>query len=406
MFQKKIKFTFLFLFLNLIFISCGNISFEVPESTSTSESVGTSDTVYIFATDYTSSGQLYVASYTDSEASLANLGLTQLGSSAIIKKYDSSLYILHDGYSTVSTDNLQVIDLENNYEVTAQYSTGNGSNPHDVVVTNNRAFISLYNPSAEEYNITAEGKPADIIEINIDNGRTIGRYSFEDFLNDDGDLNANADKMILIGNTLYVLLQDLDSTTFAASSNGLLGMIDIENREVIGVIELNGRNPVSLATNSNQDKIFISFMATYDFSLGNFNTDEPYGGIEVIDIDSQTSEAFIDDDIFNGYIEFIQIYDDKLYILSSSYDSTNFTYTSKLSSITTDFTDFESELEIIEEDESDIRSFAIENDHLWISRRINESDSISSPSIDVFSLSSNEILGTVEPVTYGMSMAY
>lgn len=407
------KKTCLIFLLFFFCISCGSISVTTVKNDSDSNSSQTSENVspansqiFVYATDYVSSGQIYLAALTSGTTELTNTGLTYLGSSAIIRLFDDLLFILHDGFSAVSSDNVQIVDLNDQYSTIAQFSTGNGTNPHDVVVSGNSAFITLYNPSADENNTDPQGNPGDVIEMDLTTGEILNRYSFYDDLNDDGDLNANAHEMILVGSTLYVLVQDLESNTLQATSPGLLGMIDIENHQVLGVITLRGRNPVSMAINTDQDQIAIVHMATYDFSLGNFDTDEPYGGIEIVDLATQSSLAFFDDEDFGGYLERIKSDDENYYVTVSEFDVETFSYSSQLIRFAQNTTS-SLEYKIIDDSGTDIRDFVIDGDYLWVSRRqINTNSGLSEPKLEVLDLNTQESMGEIlELAAPGMSCA-
>ena len=154
-------------FLLIIFCAaCGSIKVQSAQTGDASESPAAIDSgVFVFATDYESSGQLYFASVTDGETNLYNSGVTLLGSSAIVRSFNDMIYVLHDGFSTGSNNNLQIIDPNDDYKTVLQQSTGDGTNPHDVLVNGESAFISLYNP----------GENGDVIEMNTSTGE-INRF--------------------------------------------------------------------------------------------------------------------------------------------------------------------------------------------------------------------------------------
>lgn len=360
---------------------------------------------YVFATDYQSSGQLYQASVSEGVASLANTGLSYLGSSAIIRVYDGLVYILHDGFSTVSTDNLQIVNPDNSYATLGQYSTGNGTNPHDVLVTGSRAFITLYNPTADEDNLDSEGHPADVIEMDTNTGEIVNRFSFQNYLSDDGDRNANADQMALSGNLLYVALQDLESNTFAANSSGLIGIIDITDNSVLDVIELQGRNPVGLVLSSNGTTLAVANMATYDFSLGNFDTSAAYGGIEIVDLETRQSLRLIDDADLGGFVERVESDGANWHAVVSEFNGATFSYSSRLLSAPQEAASAE-DFAVLDDSGTDIREIAVDEDVLWISRRqINTQTGLSEPELEAIDLATGTRIGELlTPAAPGMSM--
>lgn len=395
------------LFVSFTITACGSLdSLTIDPSGNATPSNNANSNLFVFATDYSSSGQLYLASLTDGETTLINTGVTQLGSAAIVKTQAESIAILHTGYSSVSSDNLQIIDPLNRYVTLGQHSTGNGTNPHDVVFSGTHAFITLYYPTAQTHNTDASGNPGDVIEMDTNTGSILHRYSFTPYLANDGDRNANADQMALVDNILYVTLQDLDADTFAASSNGLIGMIDINTQQVLGVIPLQGRNPFGMALNDDHTQLVVSNFASYNSSIGNYDTASPYGGIELVDLASQSSVAFIDDEDLGGYVERVRAGHNGYYVVVSRFDATDYTYTSKILRLPQD--DFQlSRVTTIDDNESDIREIAIDDHYLWVSRRqINVESGLSDPKIDVVDLNSGLQAGsTLTPSVPGMSIA-
>jgi hypothetical protein len=380
-------------------VTCGSVSQQIADGvTPNSDISGATDSaIFVFATDFISSGQLYRASLSDEETSLTNSGVTLLGSSATIKVFDEVIYVLHDGFSAVSSDNVQVIDPNNDFATTAQYSTGNGTNPHDLIVIDHRAFISLYNPSADS---------GDVIEMDLDSGEILYRYSFHDFLTDDGDLNANADQMVLVDDVLLICLQDLESSTFEATTTGKVGMIDTTEHRVLGAFDLEGRNPVDIVASDDGTRVFVADMATYDFTLGEFNTTSAYGGIEVVDLATQSTQVFIDDTDLGGYVERLKTSSDTVYAVVSHFDDATFTYASRIARLTQDIATND-DLTIFEDFTTDIRDIQIDGDYIWISRRVSgANDDTSSPRIDVLDIASGIQIGnSLVPAAAGTSLA-
>lgn len=377
-------------------VACGEIVTQSLDDTPATDESPASSTAFVFATDFASSGQLYMARLVGETTSLTNTSVSLLGSSAQVRYAGGLVYILHDGFSAISSDNLQILDAQDDFATIGQFSTGNGTNPHDVAIDDDTAFISLYNPSADADNVDADGNPGDVIEMDTATGVITRRFSFADYLDDDGDPNANADQMVRVGDMLYVCLQDLESSSFDAVSSGLIGMIDLENHVVAGVIELVGRNPVGIAASSDGERLFIANMASYDFSLSDFDTSEPYGGIEVVDIDSRATTLFIDDEDVGGYVERVVASDDEVFVVTSDLDPTPFSYSSRVLAFSSAI-DEAPDVEVFDDSGNDIRAIAVAGQHLWVSRRIFDDDGASDPEIVVYDLASGKTVG--EPLT-------
>lgn len=392
------------LFFCLTLISCGQIISVSPESSDTSLSPNADSELYVFATDYTSSGQLYHAGLTENQTTLTNSGVTLLGSSAIIRHNNGLIYVLHDASSSVSSDNVQIIDPAQDYKTLAQYSVGNGTNPKDIAFFENRAFISLYFPDRQPANIDSDGNPADVVEIDLPTGNIVNRWSFFDFLNDDGDKNANADQMVIANNILYICLQDFQSD-FTANAKGLIGMISLTTGEMLGVIELAGRNPFHLAVSPDETKLFVADLVLFDLAQQDFDLNPPYGGLEIVDLGTQTPTTFFHDNDLGGFIDRVRTDENFVYFTISTFDATNFRFFSKILRFPLDAENL-SDLETVDDQNTDIRDMIIDGNFLWISRReINTATGLSDPQIEVLNLDTFDLLGdTLTPLVPGMSL--
>lgn len=392
----------------LIFISCGSISAQTAandtaddgEASVNSDVSSGNSQIFVFATDFQSSGQLYVATLLDGETILQNSGVTLLGTEAVIRYHGNLLYILHAGgnFNSVSTDNLQILDPFDGFATQSQFSTGNGTNPMDVVISGSSAFITLYNPEANGDNVDSDGNPGDVIEMSTNTGTVKRRYSFSDYLQDDGDKNGHAYCLLLVDTVLYVCLQDLESTTFSPTAPGLIGMIDIVNDEILGVITLQGRNPSSLAVSNDRSKLFVGM--THDFSY-----DADFGGLEVIDLETLQSEVFIKDSNFGGYIEKLKVAEEKIFATVSRFDASTFVFESKIVSFPEGIS-ASSDIGTYKSYSTDIRDIFVQNEFIWVSYRvISTSTGDSDPALKVFDVDTGDQIGdTVNPVVAGISL--
>lgn len=384
MFKKLISLFGIVFCLN----SCGNLTVTPLNISDFGISAG-SEAAFLFATDYASSGQLYFVE----DSSLENSGVANLGSSAVIRLFNGLLYVLHDGFSSGSSDNVQIIDPLNSFSTVDQWSTGNGTNPHDIVVVEDedeyRAYITLYNPDED----------GDLIVMDLDTGEILETISFSDFLNEDGDKNANADQMVLVDNTLYVLMQDLQSD-FSHNTSGKIAAIDMNTNIVEEVITLQGRNPVDIIASEDGEKVFMALQAPYDFSLGNFDTSTAFGGIEIIDLDNPSNTTLLADDDLGGYVERLASGEEKIFAVVSQYDSSTFTFSSNIVVIDDDASSI-SDVETFLEGSSDVRDIAVDSSgNLWVARRtIDASTSTTSdPQVDVFDIDSKgEVTSPLQP---------
>jgi len=353
--------------------------------------------VYMFGTDYASSGQVYSADF-QTVTDLTNTGLSGLGSSATATLSGGLLYILHDGYSVGSLDNIQIIDPVDGFTTVNQWSTVTAAdgtnNPHDAIIIGNKAYISLYNASSDSENLDAAGHPGDVIVMNLDTGEIEENISFFDFLNADGDVNAFADQMVLVGTDLYVCLQDLQSD-FSHNAAGKIGVIDTVTNTVTDVIELQGRNPVDIVASDDEGTLFVALQAPYDFALGNFDTSNAFGGLEIIPLDDPDNTTLLADEDLGGYVERLAAGGDSVFAVVSQMDSVTFAFTSQIAELPQDGSTL-AEVSTFLENSSDVREIAIDPiDRLWVSRRSISADdgSASDPQVDVFDIETGEVVG-------------
>lgn len=390
-------------------LSCGKITFstvqDTQDNTSTSSSLGSGEArVFVFAGDFQSSGQLYVATLADEATTLQNSGITQLGTEAIIRYDDGLLYILHAGanYNSVSSDNLQIVDPFNEsapFKTLGQYSTGNGTNPLDAVISGNEAFVSLYNPAADKNNVDEAGDPADVITIALDSGEITRRYSFQKFLDEDGDKQANAYCLLFHNGILYVCLQDLESNTFSPVSPGLIGMIDVTEQKILGVITLSGRNPSSLAIDETGSRLFVSMTHEQEYNSS-------LSGLEIIDLQMLESELFIADSEFGGYIEKLKQGNGVIYAVVSKYNTGDFTFKSKIVQFLQDV-DNGADLSNFKPFTTDIRDIFYQNGFLWVAYRvISTSTGDTAPALKIYDVNTGKQMGeSLYPAVPGLSFA-
>jgi DNA-binding beta-propeller fold protein YncE len=252
--------------------------------------------------------------YTDPIASVASISLDGAftvtpavavtdGNDVALKSYDGLVYVIN----RFITSTVQVLDAKNNFAIIADYSVGAGSNPQDLIVTGGKAYISRLDAQNDAEDAS------DVLVINPSTGAKLGGFDLKGYMTDDGEKLPRAAKMLLVGKYLYVLCQDLTSGWMMATTSGKVIVIDTETDAVVKAIELNGRNPADLVYSEDTGKIYISDTGTYD-------TSDSFGGIEVIDVTTNTTEGIkIDDAAFGGAISELELFGKNLaYTISSS----------------------------------------------------------------------------------------
>lgn len=138
-------------------------------------------------------------------------------SDAIARFFDPYVYIVNRS----GGDNIQVLDPDNNFVTVDQWSTGNGSNPHDIYVNSlgTIAYITRYDMTS-------------VLKMDLSTGATLATISLAAFADADGI--PEMDRMYQQSNTLYVLLQLLDRNNFySPTGTSLVVAIDMTTDTVI-----------------------------------------------------------------------------------------------------------------------------------------------------------------------------
>ncbi|HKY32728.1 MAG TPA: hypothetical protein VJV23_09350 [Candidatus Polarisedimenticolia bacterium] len=201
---------------------------------------------------------------------------------------DGSVFIVNRFFF----DNIQTLDPEASFRATLQFSTGNGSNPHDVAVSDDgRLFITRYEPP---YN--------DLLIVS----RT---GAFEGFV----DLSAWADNrsgtprpdgLARAGHLLFVGMQNIDDA-FQDYGAGRVAVVDTRTSEVASVIVMEGRNPFGPpAIHPRTGRQYWAAAGVFQGRLPG----ELSGGIEVIDPESLASLGLlVDDDDLGGNVSSVAL---------------------------------------------------------------------------------------------------
>ena len=155
-------------------------------------------------------------------------------SDATLRTYGGMIYVVN----RFGQDNIQVIDPGTRFATLRQFSTGNGSNPQDIVFASAlKAYISRLGS-------------ANLLIVDPRTGLERGTISLAAFA--DGDGLPEMARMALVGNYLFVACQRL--TNFLGVNPSAVAVIDTRTDAIVDVdpatpgvqaIPLNGRNPVT-----------------------------------------------------------------------------------------------------------------------------------------------------------------
>ena len=263
-------------FLNKFLISA--FSFFLAIGLFSSSASFAKEAAFIVTTDYVA-GSLAKMSTTKKQSVSKNLLLIHPDS--VVKSYGKYVYVIQ----RLGADSIIVVNPKNPGHPINEYSTGNGSNPQDMEFKNSKkAYISLYE----------ENK---LLVIKPGTGNIKKKIDLSEFA--DGDGLVEMSEMVLVKNYLYVSLQRLNRDNFFSADNkSFVVVIDTDTDKILDLdpntegnqaIELNGRNPGNMVYNKETGKIYIPLS-------GKFNTDDAFGGIEVINPETNTSEGMLIND--------------------------------------------------------------------------------------------------------------
>lgn len=394
------------LIISLFAVSCGGtvVSNTTPDSDASANTQTAVSSVYLFASDYQSGGQLYTASlYSDGSTSLENSGLNLLGTEARIRYFNDTLYILHQGgsFNSVSTDNIQAVNPNNPnapFSLLYQESLGNAVNPQDMLVYDGLIFVTLYNPGAQSSYVDSEGNPTDVLVLDETDFSVVAQFSFYNDLADDSNKSALPFKMLRVGTKLFVLLQDLDRPEFTVNTNGKLGVIDLESLTKLDTIQLEGQNPVDLVALPNSTHLLVA-------STGDLSLDSQEAGLEVVNYNTGTSSLMQSSLQLGGYITHLVQFGRDTFTVVNRYDD-DFNFESQVLVLL----DWEDNANFAFNTfgfdwQGDIRSIHRDGNYVWVSDRQNGSNRI-----QVYSWSQTNNAATLlgnglSPVVPGVSFA-
>ena len=154
----------------------------------------TCDYILVSTTDFSTGS----TSSLDVVTKAATLNVEAIHSDAVLRAsgVDGVIYTVNRG----GGDNIQVLDPCNNFNTVRQFSTGNGSNPHDIVFySTTKAYVSRYDMTS-------------VLIVNPQTGASLGTINLASFADADG--LPEMDQMFMTGNYLCVLLQRLNRNNF------------------------------------------------------------------------------------------------------------------------------------------------------------------------------------------------
>lgn len=289
------------LFCLLISASCGELTSQTTPAPAPSSgtpppgsasydadpNVPSGNTAVVLGANFTDpTGTLSLLAINAPRTSVKNIQTTH--SDAVVRSYGGQIYVVN----RLGGDNFQVVDAADNFSVTAQFSTGQGTNPQDLIALSaTKAYVSLYQP---EDNRSSESAVDDILVMNPQTGEILKTIDLTPFTANDGERLARASDLIKVGGKILVAVQDLGDLATAADQPGKIVAIDLATDSVADSVVLSCRDPVAMAY-SNETRLLYVACADY------FNLGSPYGGVEVVDPEGLISLGlFVTDNDLGG----------------------------------------------------------------------------------------------------------
>ena len=220
-------------------------------------------------------------------------------SDAVVRTYRDKVYIIN----RLGQDNVLVLDQSDLKTPLTQYSTGNGSNPHDMAfVSEEKAYISRY-------------EHTHLLIVNPVTGDSLGEVDLSGFADADG--LPEVSQLALYNNHLFAACQRLDRDNgFVPTDVSVIAVVDVMTDQVVDVdantagvqgIVMAGKNPAGAVQRG--DKWFLSAVNTFG--------DLTDGGIEVIDLVNLRSEGVVlgETDLGGNLSSLAMVSDDEGYVV-------------------------------------------------------------------------------------------
>jgi len=256
---------------------------------------------------------------------VAGTDLQSIGEAATVEvRYDREI-VLHEQLETTSADPvarvedgrpivvnrytydyLQGLDAHGGFRTVFEHSTGNGSNPHDVVVLSDADAGAPFTPpgpgqeSAGVAFVTRYEPPYDDLALfDLDDGAFVQSIDLRPLARNPDRL-PRPDQIVWSHRRLWVTLQDANAG-FTQFMNGRLAVIDPVLRTVEEVIDLAGQNPFeSLEVEPATGLIYVGLAGIFP---GGRSERALTGGVEAIDPSARRSLGLvIDDDDLGGNV--------------------------------------------------------------------------------------------------------
>jgi DNA-binding beta-propeller fold protein YncE len=211
-----------------IFTALCSIALAACSNNSSGPEEAGTGAAFIYMTDYQTGA---LATFTPGDSAVRLVPLNALHTDVALCNGDTSVYVIE----RFGKDDVIVLDPDAPDTPTANYSLGNGSNPQDIVVSDDgsKAYVLRLNR-------------ANVLIINPANGDSLGTIDLSSYADADG-LPEMVDGLLYNG-SLYVLLQLLNQNAFFSPTGpGMVVKINTSTNAVDASIALTIENPEQIA---------------------------------------------------------------------------------------------------------------------------------------------------------------
>jgi hypothetical protein len=213
----------------------------------------------------------------------AEINLLAIHADAVGTFQAGRIYVIN----RLGQDNVLVLDPADIATPIGQFSTGNGSNPHDIeILSEGKAYVTRHNS-------------VELMIVDPRDGAEIGTVDLSDFADTDG--LPEMSQIVRLGDFVYVACQRLDRANGFAPFDARLAVIDPVTDTLVGSIVLSATNPNSLFA-VGEDRLVVSGSAGFG---------DRAGGIDIVAVDNAGSGAStgfaLGEDILGGDISLLAL---------------------------------------------------------------------------------------------------
>jgi DNA-binding beta-propeller fold protein YncE len=169
-----------------------------------------------------------------------------LDAQPVVRAFGSQVYVLDQTHGTA-----RIYDASRDFAAPSELSFGKlpelpaaQANPYDIYVdaAKGRAYVTLYG----SFGSTAVTGKTALGVLDLAQPGSLSSFIELPVAKGDSDNNPDASRLIACGGSLYVLLQDLDRTTYTPVGPGRLAVVSLADHSV-RIIPLAGENPTALS---------------------------------------------------------------------------------------------------------------------------------------------------------------